>query len=405
MRILLYGINYWPELTGVGKFTAEMAEWLVEQGHDVRMVTSAPYYPAWKIAAGYSNWRYSSEEQRGVKILRCPMYVPEQLSGLKRLLHLASFGLMTTPVILWQTMFWKPDVVINFAPTLFSSPSAVVASRLGGCPAWLHIQDFEVDAAFNLNMLKWEWLKRTALFLEKLILQRFSAVSTITCRMHEKLLKKGVAQNRAVLFPNWVDTDQIFPLSRPSVLRPELGIAPDRVVALYSGTMGAKQGLETLIEAARAIPEVMFVLCGQGAMVENLRQQSGGLANVRFLPLQPLEKLNELLNLADIHLLPQKRDAADLVMPSKITGMFASGRPVVATADPGTQLHLTILEHGLCPHPEDTASFIRAIRQLANHEPDRRALGRAARLYAEQHWAKETVLNGFLTNVRRRSAA
>ncbi len=99
------------------------------------MVTTALYYSAWKISAGYSNRGYSSEEHRGVKIFRCPMYVPEKPTGLTRLFHLASFGLMTTPVLLWQTLTWKPDVIMNFAPTLFSSPSAIVASRLGHIPA------------------------------------------------------------------------------------------------------------------------------------------------------------------------------------------------------------------------------------------------------------------------------
>lgn len=84
--------------------------------------------------------------------------------------------------------------------------------------------------------------------------------------------------------------------------------------------------------------DLLFVICGEGSERQTLRTQAQALGNVRFVPLQPLERLNALLKLADIHLLPQRADAADLVMPSKLTGMLASGRPVVATAQPDTQV-------------------------------------------------------------------
>ncbi len=112
MRILIYGINYAPELTGIGKYTGEMAEWLAKQGHEVRMVTAPPYYPAWRVADGYSRWKYTHERLDGVVVWRCPLYVPANPSGLKRLSHLASFALSSLPVMIRQ-IFWKPDVVLG----------------------------------------------------------------------------------------------------------------------------------------------------------------------------------------------------------------------------------------------------------------------------------------------------
>src|SRR5665811_649755 len=138
MRILIVGINYAPELTGIGKYTGEMAEWLVTQGHAVRVVTAPPYYPEWHIGNAYSAWRYHFEEMNGVNIWRCPLWVPAKPSGLKRLIHLASFALSSFPVILGQIL-WKPDVVIAIEPPLTCAPVSLLVSRLAGAKAWLHI--------------------------------------------------------------------------------------------------------------------------------------------------------------------------------------------------------------------------------------------------------------------------
>ena len=108
MRLLIYGINYAPELTGVGKYTAEMAETLAALGHEVRVVTAYPYYPAWKVEAGFSPWRYENESIRGVKVWRCPLWVLNRPSGLKRVLHLASFAISSLPLSLWQGASWRP---------------------------------------------------------------------------------------------------------------------------------------------------------------------------------------------------------------------------------------------------------------------------------------------------------
>ncbi len=92
MKILVYGINYSPELTGIGKYTGEMVEWMASQGHDVRVITAPPYYPEWKVGERYSSWRYRREEGAAT-VWRCPLYVPKQPSTLKRLIHLGSFAL------------------------------------------------------------------------------------------------------------------------------------------------------------------------------------------------------------------------------------------------------------------------------------------------------------------------
>ncbi|MFZ3161055.1 MAG: glycosyltransferase WbuB [Rhodoferax sp.] len=421
-KILLYGINFSPELTGIGKYTGEMAAWLAARGHQVRVVTAPPYYPDWKVGAGFKNGYtvIASEARQSTKsgslvVYRCPLWVPPQPGGIKRLLHLASFALTSLPVMLRQ-IIWRPDVVWVVEPALFCAPAAVVVARLSGARAWLHVQDFEVDAAFDLGLLRGKWLRGLVTGAERWLMRRFDVVSTISKRMHQRLLDKGVAPGRALMAVNWVDLAGFKAEGRGdpggSGYRAELGIAPDAVVALYSGNMGGKQGLELLAEVAKVIAaraplpqntpvggppsgRLVFVFCGNGAGRADLVQRCQGLGNVQFLDLQPAARLPDLLAMADIHLLPQRADAADLVMPSKLTGMLASARPVVATAHPGTELAHVVQACGVVVPPEDPQAFADALLLLAADPDLRQRLGAAGFLYAQAHLDKEAVLARF----------
>lgn len=398
MKILLIGINYKPELTGIGKYSGEMCEWLVENGHSVRVITAPPYYPEWGIQENYSGWLYSYEEIRGVKIWRCPLWVPSRPTGLKRIIHLATFALSSFPKIMTQ-VFWKPDVVITIEPPFFCAPSALICSKLCGAKSWLHIQDFEIDAAFELGLLKARWLRGLINGIESWMMRRFDMVSTISTKMVERLkIEKRITTAKTSLFQNWVDTEAIFPLEEPDAMREELGIAPSKIVALYSGNMGEKQGLEVVLETAVLLSSeqgILFVLCGDGAARVRLQKQYENLGNVIWIPLQPLDRLNDLLNMADIHVLPQRAGAADLLMPSKLTGMLSSGRPVIATAAKNTQIAEVIIDCGIVVEPENALLLSEAILNLSRDKLGCEKLGARARDFAVKNWSKDGILNRF----------
>jgi colanic acid biosynthesis glycosyl transferase WcaI len=213
--------------------------------------------------------------------------------------------------------------------------------------------------------------------------------------MLELTKAKGVSQDRLVLFPNWVDTTAIKPLPAPSPLREEFGIAPEQRVALYSGNIGEKQGLEMIIAAARMVrqrTDLLFVICGDGAARLRIERSAEGLTNVRFFPLQPLERLNELLNLADIHLLPQKQDVECFVMPSKLLGMMASGRPIVASARQGSDLSDIVSECGLVVPPGDSDGFADAVLKLMDDQELTQRLGQHARQLSIEKWDVSEIL-------------
>lgn len=396
MRILINSINYRPELTGIGKYTGEMAEWLAAKGCIVRVVTAPPYYPAWKISKGYSSFSYRREKLNGVTVIRCPLWIPACPSGIQRLLHLATFAFTSFPVMLWNGLIWKPNLVFVVEPPLFCAFSALMASKLAGCDAWLHVQDFEVDAAFALGILKRKRLQKMIESIEHWLIRRFDQVSTISDRMIERLDTKGIPKNRQLLFENWVDLDQIKPLNDTSAFRRELSIPEKAIVLLYSGNMGKKQGLELVIAAAKTLRrriDLFFVLCGDGVMRTELERMSLGYERIMLMPLQPVDRLNELLNLADIHLLPQRAGAEDLVMPSKLANMLASGKPVIATAGAGSQIERVVSEAGCVVEPGDLDGFMKAIENLADNPNLRQHWGQKGREFAVRYLGKENILS------------
>ncbi|WP_246263415.1 WcaI family glycosyltransferase [Caulobacter soli] len=402
-RVLIVALNYAPELVGCAKYTTELAEELVARGHVVEVVAAPPYYPQWKIAEPYSGARWSREVRSGVTINRTPLYVPSAPSGVKRILHLASFGAAALPTAVRAAKRFRPDLVFAVAPTLAAAGAALAAGKAAGAKTWLHVQDFEVDAAFGLGLLNNGAARRLALGMENWLLRRFDRVSSIAPAMVNLLRTKGVAADQALELRNWVDLDA-FPtwVSSDTAYRAQLGIAADQIVALYSGNMAGKQGIEALADVAKSLKAVKapvtLLLCGEGPARATLESACQGLANVKFLPLQPLERLPELLATADIHLLPQRAEAADLVLPSKLTGMLASGRPVVAMATQGTGLAEEVAGCGLVVEP-NAAAMTEGVLTLAADADLCRALGTAGKARAKSRWRKRAIIDGFVNEV------
>jgi colanic acid biosynthesis glycosyl transferase WcaI len=216
------------------------------------------------------------------------------------------------------------------------------------------------------------------------------------------LSAKGVDPARISMIRNWVALKNIYPQPRiPNSYRQDLGLGEADKVILYAGHLGKKQALDVVVSAAhelRDIPHIKFVIAVDGPEDDALRRQAEGLPNIIFLPLQPCERLNDLLGLADIHVLPQDRGVADLVLPSKLGGMLASGRPVIAMADADTELGRLLNGAAILIPPgdagalkdavqravtDDLSHLVRAGLDIAHDLSDERALSTFAHLITQ----------------------
>ena len=410
MRVLISSLNYYPEPTGIGKYSGEMAAWLAQRGHEVDVIAAPPYYPQWVVHAEYKRKRYLEERLDGVRVFRAPLYVPtRRVSTVGRLILESSFTVSSSvPWLRLLTTRRRHDVVIAVVPPLQTSVWPILYSMVRRVPLLLHVQDLQVDAAVQLGFFhRVPWVSRAMFALEAGFLRRATKVTTVTDAMRRRIVRKGLDDDRVEVFPNWADVDVIRPLPHHNALRRALGLSEGDIFVQYSGNMGQKQGLEVLLAAARRLsgePSVVFGLFGEGASRATLeaRSRAEGLRNVRFHDLVPWSDVPELLAAGDIHVVPQKREAADLLMPSKVANIMAAGRPVVATCDSGTAL-CAVLEAsggGKTVTPGDADELAGAIKLLAGDERMRLEMGARNRRYAEEHLAKEAVLGDFEQQLR-----
>jgi colanic acid biosynthesis glycosyl transferase WcaI len=381
-----------------------MVEWLSEQGHQVDVVTAPPYYPEWQVHKGYKRWRFSREKLKHGSLIRCPLYVPSNPSTLKRLIHLVSFS-VSSALALFTKLFDKPDVVFVVQPTLFCAPVALLYARLTGAKVVMHIQDYEIDAMFGLGMMKRGLLTRVVKKVERWLMRQFDAITTISLSMMNNAKEKGVDESKNHLFPNWADVDFVTPEISGEQLKAEWGFSAADKVVLYAGNIGKKQGLESVLNVAEkflSISGLYFVLVGTGAQVDVLRDDAvaRGLSNVYFKPLQPWSRVPEMLAVADIHLVIQKKGTAGVVLPSKLTNILSAGGHAIVAAEKETELGLLAEK---CPdiytliEPEDAGLLFDALSCLLEKKLD--SPNRVAREYAVAYLSQDKILEQFETDM------
>lgn len=397
-RILIVGLNYAPEQVGIGPYTQGLAEAFAARGARVEALVGKPYYPQWRVAPDHRGGWSRTREEGGVRVTRCAHYVPAVPTGIRRIVHLASFAVSVLPLAIARALRrrkHRPQVVIAIAPALLSVISAWMAARLAGAKLWIHLQDFEVEAALATDLIgERSLLARLARWVEARLLGLGDHVSTISPQMVARLHAKGIAPERVSEVRNWADSRFVPDPEGAEEIRAEWGLG-QRKVALYSGNIARKQGIEILVEAARKLSareDIVVVICGEGPNRAELERLAAGLSNVQLHDLQPAERMGAMLALADLHLLPQLAGAADLVLPSKLTNMLASARPVIATTEPGTGLYAEVEGCGVATPPGDAGALAQAIADLVDDAPRRAGMGAAASERARERWSKDAII-------------
>lgn len=371
LRISILGLNYAPETTGIAPYTASLAEGLSKAGHTVHVLTGYPHYPEWNLRAGYSGWK-SREVIHGVSVTRLRHYIPSRPFPIARVLMELSFGLRLV-FAPWN----KPDVVLVVSPALLSCGLAVLRARLRPRrPAvGIWIQDLYSRGVVETGRGK---LGRLAIGLESKILRATDGVVAIHDRFKDHMVSSlGMPKDRVEVIRNWTHLPT-SPSSGIDDMRTRMGWGADDVVVLHAGNMGAKQGLENVIEAAKIAESnqsrVRFVLMGNGNQRQRLESLAKGISKISFLDSLPESDFQLALAAANVLLVNELPGVRDMAVPSKLTSYFNAGVPVIAATDEGSVTAYEI-EHsggGLRVDANDPAALVKAAETLAD-EPLLRA--------------------------------
>jgi colanic acid biosynthesis glycosyl transferase WcaI len=399
MRICVYGMNFHPEEVGIGVYTYDMCRFFREAGHEVEVVTSQPFYPTRPADGGTAR----REVFEGMTIRRYRGLQLGHWRAWSRILHEVTFAMVSAPGLLRMR---RPDVVVAVSPGFVPAVTGVWLATLRGIPTVVHVQDLQLDAAGALRMINSRFVLRVLSLAERSMYRRATVVSTLDTHMRDRLLERGATQTQAVVFPNWVDEVEEGEHGGPR-FRAQHGLGTDFAV-VYSGSMGAKHGLEFILEVAREgrhDRSTRFVLIGEGGQRDRLEKLAVEmqLTNVMFLPLQPRSEFSAVTAAGDLFLIPQRPVVGNLVVPSKLLRILAAGRPIVAAAQDGGGLATAVRESGagvVVPFSDPAAAW-RAIERLKADAEERRRMGRAGRAYVFERFGRQRVLTEYLEVLRR----
>ncbi len=397
-EVAIISINYHPEPTGISVYSTGTAEFLAGQGHAVTAFTAFPYYPAWSKRREDHGRLYHSERIEGVRVVRCYVYVPQRPTALRRIAHELSFVLSVALRYLFDRRF---AVTVIVSPPLALGLVLGAIAKLKGSRTVLHVQDLQPDAAIDLGMLKPGRLTRLLFWLERSGYRLSDRISTISNAMRARIESKGQFADKTFLFKNWAGGTFVKPMSAPKSLKSEWGLL-DKFVVLYSGNMGVKQGLDSLLVAAhqlQAHPDIALVLVGDGGEKPALeaRARKLGLNNLHFEQPVAREQLGRLLAAADISVITQKSGIKDLVLPSKLGNILTSRRPLVVQAELDSELGRIVSDNecGLVIAPEDGEALARAILSLQAQPHLCSEMAQRGAEFAAQHLSEASILAGF----------
>jgi colanic acid biosynthesis glycosyl transferase WcaI len=395
------GFNYLPESTSIGPYTADLAEYLQRRGHDVRVVTGFPIAPQWKIWEGYRGRRFMREVINGVPVHRTYTYVPENPKrALQRILFDCSFAASALVGALFGP---RPDLVIAISPPLQLAVTGWIVGLLRGSKMFLQIQDLVPDAAVAVGaMREGSRSLKLARALERFAYRKAGGIGVICEGMRRNLLAKGVPSGKVAMLPNYIDSGFIRPMPKNNGFRQRFGIPANEFLVVYSGSVAAKQGLQTFVEAAALLPPAGITCCliGEGPHLAELQAIATTLnARFRFLPLQPRETLSEQLSAADVLVITQKKSVMDIVFPGKLLYYMSSGRPILAAVSADSETGKFIHENrvGTVVPPEDPRLLADAILRMRDNPLISDRCGANGRSMVETRFDRQVVLDNMAT--------
>ena len=392
-HVVLVGINYAPEQSGIAPYTTGLAERLVRTGHRVTVITGMPHYPEWRIAPTYSGKSSVEEHRNGVRVLRFGSYIPQRQSAVNRARYEGSFFRAATAGFATVD---RADVVVGVVPTLSGAMLARALARRDRVPYGIIFQDMMGPSASQSGIPGGRSVAALTRALEGHVARGAEGIAIVAERFLGYLVSIGVDPNRVTHVPNW--THVAPPTADRESTRARFGWSKDDIVVLHAGNMGLKQGLDQVISAARRAtrsrPRIRFVFVGDGNQRAHLQRSAAGLRNVEFHPLEPEQSFPDVLAAADVLLLSERPTATDMSLPSKLTSYFAAGRPLVAAVAPGgaTATEIARCGGGLVTPAGDSPALLDAIQRVHSDSALGHRIAESAMRYAEQSLSERTGL-------------
>lgn len=402
LKVLVIGLNYAPETTGISPYTSAFARGLAHRDVKVSALTAHPHYPEWKIHDGYGRWTVSDIID-GVPVTRLRHYVPANPGGVNRLVSELSFGFR-----LLFARWGRPDVVVMVSPALFSTAIAMLRARLGFNRPVVNVW---VQDIYSLGITETGMgngpVAKLITWVEKTTLKAASGVVVIHDRFGEHLSRRlGVDPARIEVVRNWTHLDAAAPTD-VAATRAHHRWPDDETVVLHAGNMGVKQGLENVVHAARLADEqnlpVRFVLMGNGSQRDELQAMGSAITRLQFIGSLDDAGFQAALAAADVLLVNEKPGVSEMAVPSKLTSYFNAARPVIGATDPEglTASEIEAAGGGRIVLAGDPQALLDAALALGSDPDLARTLGESGFRYRTDVLGETAAIDKFTSWLRR----
>jgi putative colanic acid biosynthesis glycosyltransferase WcaI len=396
VRVLLMSQVFPPELHPSAVMVDQLAEHLSKLGARVAIAAGYPHHPHGILLGGYRRSLLRKEKRGGFEVRRGWHWI-------SRSPRIPSRAAVMVSQALGRTLAgagWGPvDVVVDYGPPLVGPLFSAALAAARGARFVPVIYDLYPDVAVETGKVRNGLVIGAARAAERLVYGRADRVVVLSEGFRRALVGRGVPRSKVAVVPVWLDAREIVPSPRTNAWRREVGVDPTTKVILYAGTIGLVSGAAILIAVAASMrerSEALFLMVGEGQVKEEIEREARrrGLRNLRFLPLQPRERLNEVQAAADVSLVTLAPGRGRTSVPSKIVGYMAAGRPIVASVDADSDTAAAVREGacGIVTPPGDPAALAAAISSLLDDAARREEMGRAARSYFETTYSKDAAL-------------
>jgi len=397
MKITIVSMNFWPEETGTGPVIQGLVDDLAAQGHDVTVVAGFPYYPRRIVPPRYRGKWLVRERYEGIPVYRTWICATDERSALKKILLHLSFTCSCVPALL---LAGRPDVLISVSPPLFVPTVVGLLSRVWGCAHILRLEDMLPDAAIIYGLIRSPFLIRVLRLIERLNYRLSDAVVAICEGFARNLRQKREGLGKIAVIPHYV-VPPPAPQGR-NCFRHEVDVVEGRFLAQYAGNLGHSQGLDAIVDAATLLRDdsrVHFMIVGEGVEREKLvqRAEKANLRNISFLPVQPAEKLHDLLWSADVCLVTQRANVLDINVPSKLFNILAHGRPIIAAVNSGSDAAAIVRDSGagVLVSPSSPEHLSQAILEMMALDDWGRSRGACGMAYAQEKYSRAQSVRAY----------
>ena len=392
-KVLFLNRSYWPDVEATGQLLTELCESL-QLSCDVSVVAGQTN----QIRDAKSGASWQEEPVRnGVRIHRV---AHAQFSKSRMLLKALNYVSFVRATRRFLRSCEAPDVVVFETDPFLLPFEAQRLQRRTGCRMVGYLQDIYPDVAVALGKVPDNWMIRRLRKSLFSVYRSCDRMVVLSEDMKRLLISGGVDGDKVDIVPNWADPEVVRPLEQ-SRFRISNGLE-EKFVVMYSGNLGLTQRLEEFLLAAELLhdlPRVVLVFVGQGSQRESLvnlvRQKN--LTNVRFFDYQPKSELAQSLNAADLHLVPLTRELSQCLMPSKLYGILAAGRPYLTNAPADSELARLTNEYqvGITVAPGSPKAIADGIRRAANNASGISDMGKNARKLALSEFTREKSAEKF----------